>query len=94
MKKIGAHVSIGGGVFNAPLNAKELKANAFAMFTKNQKQWKAKPLDASDIDQFHKNCEKLGWKARARGNSTRLCTHYGIEREDIESFLEGLTKLI
>ncbi|NIU82313.1 MAG: threonine aldolase, partial [Candidatus Thorarchaeota archaeon] len=43
---------------------------------------------------FIQNCEKLGWKARARGNSTRLCTHYGIEREDIESFLEGLKKLI
>lgn len=43
---------------------------------------------------FISNCEKLGWKARARGQSTRLCTHYGIEKEDIESFLEGLKKII
>jgi threonine aldolase len=38
-------------------------------------------------------CKKLGWKSRA-SSTTRLCTHYGIEREDIKSFLEGLNKLV
>ena len=37
---------------------------------------------------------KIGWKSRGRPERTRLCTHYGIEREDIEAFIEGLTKLI
>ncbi len=36
MKRIGAHVSTSGGVENAPLNAKEIGARAFALFTKNQ----------------------------------------------------------
>ena len=40
------------------------------------------------------NCAKLGWKSRASTTSTRLVTHYGIEPEDIDSFLEGLASLI
>ena len=45
MKRIGAHVSASGGVENAPLNAREIGATAFALFTKNQRQWTAKPTD-------------------------------------------------
>ena len=61
MKYIGAHVSAAGGVQNAPINAKEIGANAFALFTKNQRQWKAKPLDPEDIDQFKANVEEHGF---------------------------------
>jgi deoxyribonuclease-4 len=44
MKYIGAHVSAAGGVENAPLNADKIGARAFALFTKNQRRWKAAPL--------------------------------------------------
>ena len=57
MKFIGAHVSASGGVFNAPLNAMKIGAKAFALFTKNQRQWVAKPLDGETIDKFKKNLE-------------------------------------
>lgn len=57
MKYVGAHVSASGGVFNAPLNAKAIGAKAFALFTKNQRQWKAKPLDEETINKFKKNLE-------------------------------------
>jgi hypothetical protein len=43
MKYIGAHVSASGGVEFAPINAHEIGANAFALFTKNQRQWISKP---------------------------------------------------
>lgn len=56
---IGAHVSASGGVQNAPLNAKEIGANAFAFFTKNQRRWVAKPLDSKVIASFKKNCAVL-----------------------------------
>ena len=56
MKRIGAHVSASGGVENAPLNAAAIGANAFALFTKNQRQWVAKPLTAESIDAFKQNC--------------------------------------
>ena len=52
MKYLGAHVSASGGLYNAPLNAKAIGANAFAIFTKNQKQWSANPLTADEIAQF------------------------------------------
>ena len=58
MKYIGAHVSASGGVFNAPLNAEKIGAKAFALFTKNQRQWKAKPLEEETITLFKKNLDK------------------------------------
>ena len=61
MKYIGAHVSAAGGVENAPLNAHKIGARAFAVFTKNQRQWKAKPLSPQSIEAFSRNCEKLGY---------------------------------
>ena len=61
MKRVGAHVSAGGGVENAPLNAKAIGAKAFALFTKNQRQWKAKPLTNDSIEKFRKNCEANGY---------------------------------
>lgn len=61
MKYIGAHVSAGGGVENSPLNAKEIGAKTFALFTKNQRQWKANPLTSSNINLFRKNCADLGF---------------------------------
>jgi deoxyribonuclease-4 len=62
MKYIGAHVSAAGGVENAPLNAGEINATAFALFTKNQRQWTAKPLETASIDAFKRNCDASGFK--------------------------------
>lgn len=59
-KFVGAHVSASGGVFNAPLNAMKIGAKAFALFTKNQKQWVAKPLDDETIGLFKDNLAKSG----------------------------------
>lgn len=61
MKYIGAHVSAGGGVENAPLNAHNIGATAFAFFTKNQKQWAAAPLSEKSISLFKKRCEDFGY---------------------------------
>lgn len=57
MKYIGAHVSASGGVENAVLRAVEIGANAFALFTKNQRQWKAPPLKAETIEKFKRFCQ-------------------------------------
>jgi len=61
MKYVGAHVSASGGVENAPLNAHRIGAKAFALFTKNQRQWVAKPLTAESIEIFRENLEKYGF---------------------------------
>ncbi|EER46775.1 endonuclease IV [Actinobacillus minor NM305] len=57
MKYIGAHVSASGGVENAVLRSVEIGANAFALFTKNQRQWKAPPLKAENIEKFKRFCQ-------------------------------------
>jgi len=62
MKYIGAHVSAAGGVENAPVNAKNIGARAFALFTKNQRQWIAPPLTKQSIKNFRDNCEKFDYK--------------------------------
>ena len=62
MKYIGAHVSAEGGVQNAPLNAYAIGAKAFALFTKNQRQWFSGPLSKTSISAFRENCEKLDYK--------------------------------
>jgi deoxyribonuclease IV len=61
-KYVGAHVSIAGGVENAPVNAHQIGATAFALFTKNQRQWLSKPFTKESISTFKENCEKFGYK--------------------------------
>jgi deoxyribonuclease-4 len=58
MKYLGAHVSASGGVENAPLNAQAIGASAFALFTKNQRQWKSTALTPKNVALFKENCEK------------------------------------
>ena len=62
MKYVGAHVSASGGVENAPINANFIGAKAFALFTKNQRQWFSNPLTKTSINAFRENCEKYGYK--------------------------------
>lgn len=59
MKHIGAHVSANAGVENAPINANAIGADAFALFTKNQRRWVSPPLSQHSIQSFKENCEKF-----------------------------------
>lgn len=61
MKYIGAHVSSSGGVENAPVNAKNIGATAFALFTKNQRQWFSAPLTKKSIELFKERCAEYGY---------------------------------
>ena len=62
MKYVGAHVSAAGGLANAAIRAAEIEATAFALFTKNQRQWRAAPLTAEVIDDFKAACEKYRYR--------------------------------
>jgi deoxyribonuclease-4 len=64
MKRVGAHVSASGGVENAPENAAAIGARAFALFTKNQRQWRARALTTASIDAFRSNLEQAGIEPR------------------------------
>lgn len=60
MKFFGAHVSASGGVENAPRNASAIGATAFALFTKNQRQWRSAPLSATSIEAFRRELAAAG----------------------------------
>jgi len=63
MKYVGAHVSASGGVENAVKNAVEIGADGFALFTKNQRQWTAKPLSEKSIAKFKEFMDEHGFSA-------------------------------
>lgn len=60
MKFFGAHVSASGGVENAPRNASVIGATAFALFTKNQRQWRSAPLTTASIEAFGRELAAAG----------------------------------
>ena len=61
-KYIGAHVSASGGVCNAILNAEAIGANAFALFTRNQRSWVSKPLAQDEIHAFKDLLKERGFE--------------------------------
>lgn len=69
MKYIGAHVSVDGGVANAPLRAAELDMQAFALFTRNPSRWRSAPIPAKEAEKFRANCQEKGFDA------TRILPH-------------------
>lgn len=64
MKYIGAHVSSSGGVQNAPFNAHAIGAKAFALFTRNQRQWNSAPLTDENITLFKNTCIEYGYSPK------------------------------
>ena len=62
MKYIGAHVSASGGICNAILNAEAIRANAFALFTRNQRSWVSKPLATDEINSFRSLLAERGFE--------------------------------
>lgn len=64
MKYIGAHVSTAGGIENAPLNAHAIGAKAFALFTRNERQWRSAPLTEAGISLFKARLDELGFQPK------------------------------
>lgn len=64
MKLVGAHVSTQKGVSHAPLNAHDIGAKAFALFTRNPSRWQSKPISDKEAEAFKSNCDKYGYKPK------------------------------
>jgi deoxyribonuclease-4 len=61
MKYVGAHVPAQGGVQIAPLNAKGIRARAFALFTRNPRRFRPDPLTAQTVEEFRRNMAECGF---------------------------------
>lgn len=55
----GSHLSIAGGMCNALLEAEKLDFDTVQVFTKNQQQWQAKPLDPAAVQDWHAHRDRL-----------------------------------
>lgn len=60
---LGAHVGIGGGFSKAVTSGISIKADAIQVFTRNQMQWKAKPIDEDDAELFKTAFRESGLKS-------------------------------
>lgn len=60
-KYVGAHVSTAGGVSSAPLNAHNIGAKAFALFTRNPSRWKSKEITSKEAEKFKQQCIEFGY---------------------------------
>lgn len=58
----GTHVSIAGGVYNAPLNAAQVGCETFQMFTRSPRGGAAPTLTKEIVSEFKKNCQEHGFK--------------------------------
>lgn len=64
MKYVGAHVSVEGGVSNAPVNAYNIGAKAFALFTRNPSRWKSKAISQKEAEAFKENCARYDFSPK------------------------------
>lgn len=62
MKYVGAHVSVKGGVEQAPLNANNIGAKAFALFTGSSSRWSSKKIEEEQAKLFKSRCDEFGYK--------------------------------
>lgn len=61
MKFIGAHVSAQKGISQAPVNAHEIGARAFALFTRNPSRWQSSAITEKEAQKFKDNCKLYGY---------------------------------
>ena len=90
MKYIGPHVSASGGVENAPLNAMQVGATAFALFTKNQRQWFSAPLSEKSIAAFKENLERYTEQRQQKTMTTNNQDNHMYRRAECPAFLLAL----
>jgi len=58
--RLGAHMSIGGGLYRAVDRARSVDATALQVFVKSARQWNAKPLDRADVESFRREAADSG----------------------------------
>jgi len=68
----GSHRSIAGSMCNALAEAEALGLDTVQVFTKNQQQWKAKPLDRAMVRDWHAHVARLGWHGRVVSHASYL----------------------
>jgi deoxyribonuclease-4 len=91
----GSHLSIAGGMHNALLQAEQFGMDTVQVFTKNQQQWKCKPLDNACIDEWSKHRKRLKFNKTVSHDSYLInlaATNPEFWRKSLELFVEELRR--
>jgi deoxyribonuclease-4 len=95
MLRIGAHMSVAGGVLRAIDRALVHGCEALQIFTKNASQWRGKPLDPADARAFRARIEQTGIAPVVSHASylINLATTFPVLREQsIAAFVDELDR--
>ena len=90
MLRVGVHVSIGGGISNAPDRAYERGCTAFQMFTRNPRGWKYSDLKKDEIMLFREKVERYGYRGYAVAHMPYLPNLASPKKDIYQKSLESL----
>jgi deoxyribonuclease-4 len=95
MLRLGAHMSVSGGVSKAVARAHVHECEALQIFAKNASQWRGKPLDPLEIDAFRSGLEAHGIHPAVSHASYLInlaTTAEGLRAQSIEAFIDELDR--
>src|SRR6476646_2072027 len=93
--RIGAHMSVAGGVSNAVERAVVHGCEALQIFTKNANQWRGRPIDQSEVRLFRQRIDQAGITPVVSHASylINLATTFPVLREQsIAAFIDELDR--
>ena len=93
----GAHLSIAGGLHNAVLSAEKLGFDTVQVFTKNQQQWKCRPLEAPAVSDWCAHCTRAGFAQTVSHDSYLInlaSPDEKLRRMSVELFVEELRRCV
>jgi deoxyribonuclease-4 len=91
MPRLGAHLSIAGGLPRAVERARASRCQSLQIFTKSAGQWRARPLPAAEIDAFRAGVARTGLWPVVAHNSYLInvaATQRDLRLQSIASLLE------
>src|SRR5262249_45822860 len=91
----GSHLSIAGGMHNALLKAEEYGFDTVQVFTKNQQQWKCKPLDQIAVDEWSRHRKRVGFQKTVSHDSYLInlaSADDALWKKSIELFVEEVNR--
>ena len=92
---LGAHISISGGIDKAPERGRKLTCDCMQVFSKNQMQWKVKPLDLEEAERFKANSKEFDISETVIHDSYLInlgSPEKALLRQSREAFLEEMVR--
>ena len=92
---LGAHVSVSGGVENAPMRAENIGCTAIQIFTRNQRQWQTKPLLAEQINSYFNNLANTEILSVVAHNSYLInlgTSQKDVREKSLDAFLDEMQR--